>query len=111
MKKKVGLLVALAIAVTVTGLLATSRDVAAGRGDGPIVYVRSQGLYYDSIVVRDPLPAKGPFQLLEMGPNGLETDWGPGDTGYVGGRWKVDMGDGEFHYFLCPLLGPGRESP
>ncbi len=111
MKKKVGLLVALAIAVAVTGLLATSRDVAAGRGDGPIVYVRSQDLYYDSIVVRDPLPAKGPFQLLEMGPNGLETDYGPGDTGYVGGRWKVDMGGGDFHYFLCPLLGPGRESP
>lgn len=83
-----------------------------GRGTGPIVYVKSQGLYFDSIVLKDPLPAHGPFQLLEQGPNGLETEFGPGDRGYVGGRWMEDMdGDGTFHYFLCPLLGPGRESP
>jgi len=113
MTKKVGVLAALAVALTAVALIATSQEVAAGRGDGPVVYVRSQGLYYDSIVVRDPLPAHGPFQLLEMGSGGrLETDSGPGDTGYVGGRWKEDFdGDGEFHYFLCPLLGPGRANP
>lgn len=83
-----------------------------GRGTGPIVYVTSQGLYFDSIVVADPLPARGPFQLLEQGPNGLETEFGPGDRGYVGGRWKEDFdGDGTYHFFLCPLLGPGREAP
>jgi hypothetical protein len=113
MKKKLSVLAALVVVVTAVAMIATSRDVAAGRGDGPIVFVRSQNLYYDSIVVRDPLPAKGPFQLLEMGTGGrLETDHGPGDPGYVGGRWKEDFdGDGEFHYFLCPLLGPGRENP
>ena len=112
MLKKVSVLSALAVALTAIALIATSQDVAAGRGDGPIVFVRSQNLYYDSIIVRDPLPANGPFQLLEMGSNGLETDFGPGDTGYVGGRWKEDFdGDGEFHYFLCPLLGPGRANP
>jgi len=89
-----------------------TRGGSGGRGDGPIVYVRSQGLFYDSIVTADPLPPKGPFQLLEMGPNGLETDYGPGDVGYRGGRWKEDFdGDGEYHYFLCPLLGPGRDQP
>ncbi len=112
MKSKRNTAVALALAVALVGLLSLSRDAEAGRGDGPVIYVTSQGLYYDSIVVKDPLPAKGPFQLLEMGPNGLQTEFGPGDRGYVGGRWKEDMdGDGEYHYFLCPLLGPGREAP
>jgi hypothetical protein len=92
------------------------RGGEGGRGDGPVVYVRSQELYYDSIVTADPVPANGPFQKLEMGPHGLETDFGPGDTGYVGGRWWFDVnGDGEQndgdHFFLCPLLGPGREMP
>jgi hypothetical protein len=49
----------------------------------------SQGLYYDSIVVAT-LPFKGRFQKLEMGPNGLQTEFGPGDPGYLGGRWWVD---------------------
>ena len=75
-----------------------------------------QDLFYDSIVLTD-LPPHGPFQLLEMdGPTGLQTEFGPGDPGYVGGRWWVDVnGDGEMDdgddYFLCPLLGPGREDP
>lgn len=55
---------------------------------------------------------EGPFQKLEMGANGLETEFGPGDPGYVGGRWwvdvngdeKMDVGD---KFFSCPLLGPG----
>ena len=73
-----------------------------GRGNGPTVYVTGQGLFYDSIVVVGPdpgLPIEGPFQKLEMdGPGaifGLETQYGPGDPGYVGGRWWVDAnGDG-----------------
>lgn len=97
------------------------RGGSGGRGDGPIVYVTSQGLYYDSIVTADPLPKKGPFQqLFPPGTNPdypfldtLSTEQGPGNTGYVGGRWWVDVdGDGEMsaadHYFICPLLGPGR---
>ena len=81
-----------------------------------VVYVIEQNLYYDSIVGPD-LPPNGPFQLLEMGPNGLQTQFGPGDPGYVGGRWWEDLnGNGEMdadddHFFSCPLLGPGRATP
>ena len=89
---------------------------ADGRGGGPlsrpVIYVTSQDLFYDSIITADPLPGKGRFQLLEMGPNGLETEFGPTDPGYLGGRWKEDFnGDGVFHYFMCPLLPPGRKDP
>jgi len=87
-----------------------------GRGTGPIVFVTSQGLYYDSIVVVDPLPARGRFQQLIPGENGLETEFGPGDPGHLGGRWWIDLNedyvmDAGDKYFLCPLLGPGRETP
>ena len=81
----------------------------------PVIYVTSQGLYYDSIRGPD-LPARGPFQLLEMGPNGLQTEFGKGDRGYVGGRWWLDanssgeMDEGDA-FFSCPLLGPGRDTP
>ena len=49
-------------------------------------------------------------------PNGLQTEFGPGDTGYLGGRWWVDAnGSGERDegdaFFSCPLLGPGRDAP
>ena len=86
---------------------------ARGNVEGPVVYVTSQGLFFDSIVTTM-LPPKGPFQKLEMtGPSGLQTEFGPGDRGYVGGRWWVDVnGDDEMDggdlYFSCPLLGPGR---
>ena len=106
-----------AVCVIMLGaLLFTSQLSARGRGDGPIIYVTSQGLYYDSIVTADPLPPVGPFQLLETGPNGLQTEFGPTDDGYVGGRWWMDSnGNGQMDidddYFSCPLLGPGREEP
>jgi len=79
------------------------------------VYVRSQGLYFDSIVGPS-LPMKGKFQKLEMTSNGLETDFGPGDRGYRGGRWWVDAnGNGEMDsedaFFSCPLLGKGSATP
>lgn len=84
----------------------------ANRGDGAlgVVYVRSQGLYYDTFVSANPLPNKGPFQKLEDG----VTDFGPGDPGYLGGRWWIDNGDGirgdEDTFLLCPLLPPGRDT-
>ena len=94
------------------------RGGEGGRGDGPIIYVTGQDLVYDSIVAADPLPAKGRFQKLEMGgPTGLQTEFGPGDHGYVGGRWWLDLngngemdppGEGGDKYFSCPLLGPGQ---
>jgi len=82
----------------------------------PVIYVTSQGLFYDSIVLAD-LPFKGNFQELEMdGPSGLQTEFGLGGLGYVGGRWWVDANtndvmDADDVYFLCPLLGPGRANP
>ena len=88
-----------------------------GRGTGPVIYVESQMLFFDSIVLTD-LPNKGNFQKLEMGgpaTSGLQTAVGPGEEGFYGGRWWIDkngdnmMDDGD-HYFLCPLLGPGRAS-
>jgi hypothetical protein len=104
----------------VLSLLTVLPAFAGGRGDGPVVYVSSQGLYYDSIITVSPekgLPMNGPFQKLEMdGPGNeflLETEFGPGDPSYVGGRWWVDanennqMDEGDA-FFLCPLLGPGR---
>jgi hypothetical protein len=87
-----------------------------GQESRPVVYVTSQGLFYDSIIVAT-LPLQGPFQQLEMaGPSGLQTEFGPGDTGYLGGRWWVDVnGNDDMDvgdmYFLCPLLAPGRTAP
>jgi hypothetical protein len=77
-----------------------------------VVYVTSQGLYYDTFVVKDPLPMEGRFQLLANG----QTEFGPGQPGYLGGRWWEDtngngMQDSEDHFFLCPLLPPGRSTP
>lgn len=114
----VGLMTVALMAVLAQGLAA---DVQA-RGEGnpnpaPVVYVTSQGLYYDSIVTADPLPWRGRFQKLEVGPGGqLQTEFGPGDPGHLGGRWWMDtngdgMQDANDHYFLCPLLGPGRSTP
>jgi len=78
----------------------------------PVVYVTGQDLAYDSFVVAA-LPMQGPFQELEMGgPTGLQTEFGPGDPGYLGGRWYMNL-DGQpgptsgDMYFLCPLLGAG----
>jgi hypothetical protein len=87
-----------------------------GRGNGPMVLVTAQGLVYDSIVVTDYLPMKGEFQkLVPITMGFLMTEFGPGDVGYVGGRWWLDDGNGvmgpEDSFFLCPLLGPGRAYP
>jgi hypothetical protein len=77
-----------------------------------VVFVTSQGLYYDTFVVKDPLPMHGRFQLLANG----QTEFGPGQPGYLGGRWWEDTNangeqDPADHFFLCPLLPPGRPTP
>jgi hypothetical protein len=110
-KKRVGIL----LLVLVLSAIAVFPAFAGGRGSGPVIFVTSQGLYYDSIVLTD-LPPHGPFQQLLGTPPDLYTEFGPGDPGYVGGRWWVDAnGSGEMDsgdaFFSCPLLGPGRESP
>lgn len=109
----------LASALLIGGVLsmpfaAQAKDRTTGRGTGPVIFVTSLGLYFDSIVVADPLPMQGRFQQLVPGENGLETEFGPGQPGHLGGRWWVDLNedglmDAGDHFFLCPLLGPGRE--
>lgn len=112
------------LGLLVAGLLLSGASLVWARGGGsrprPVVYVRMQQLYYDSIVTADPLPNRGPFQRLYHpdfdGVTQLETDAGPGDAGYVGGRWWIDTNgngerDDEDHFFSCPLQGPGREAP
>jgi hypothetical protein len=107
--KKIALFLGLVLAL----ILALPAFAQGGRaGSDGVVYVTSQGLYYDTFVATDPLPMNGPFQLIENG----QTEFGPGDPGYLGGRWWEDlngngMQDEGDHYFLCPLLGPGRTSP
>jgi hypothetical protein len=109
MKRKISMLF-----VVVFIALLVAVPAAAGRGNGTpgVVYVTGQGLYYDTFVVKDPLPFEGQFQKIE---NGM-TEFGPGDPGYLGGRWWEDTNgndemDATDHYFLCPLFGPGREIP
>src|SRR5215212_970262 len=102
-------------AVATADSASPATDVSPSRfGDRTpgVVYVTSQGLYYDTFVVKDPLPMEGKFQLLTNG----QTEFGPGDPGYLGGRWWEDLNgngiqDPDDHYFLCPLLPPGRVVP
>lgn len=119
-KKAFGLtvvMIALAAILVIPQPASAKRGGEGGRGDGPVIFVTGQGLAYDSIVTADPLPFEGPFQKLELGgPTGIQTAFGPGDHGYVGGRWWLDLngngimdepGEGGDKYFSCPLLGPG----
>ena len=109
-------LLKIAVAIIAMSAAAIGFSDGQGRGSGPVVYVTGQGLFYDSIVLTD-LPQHGRFQQLEMGgPSGLMTEFGPGDRGYLGGRWWLDANDNGMMdagdaYFMCPLLGPGRTSP
>jgi len=108
-----------AIAILSSAMVFSSAVLARGNGNSGHpqvqVYVTSLGLYFDSFVLHD-LPQKGRFQELYMGENGLMTEFGPGQPGHLGGRWWIDANengrmDGDDLYFLCPLLGPGREAP
>jgi hypothetical protein len=116
--KSLKILLGISIAATMLAVTGTAmaKDRDTGRGTGPVIYVTSQGLYYDSVVLGE-LPAmKGRYQQLVPTMYGLETEWGPGDHGHVGGRWWLDANengemDYEDMYFMCPLLGPGRDAP
>ena len=105
------------LAVLVVALVAVV-PALANRGDGAlgVVYVESQGLYFDTFVTVQELKFTGTnggsFQPLA---NGV-TPYGPGDPGYRGGRWWIDSNgngylDADDAFVLCPLLGPGRATP
>jgi hypothetical protein len=112
MKLKLIILISIAMMFVVSGTVIAARG---GNGNGgpnprPVVYVESQGLFYDSIVTAEPLPYNGhnghSFQKLYMGPMGLTTMYGPGDREHRGGRWWLDVNgngvmdpEGEDHYF------------
>jgi hypothetical protein len=107
------------ITLMTSGVYANERTKGKGAPGNPVIYVTSQDLYYDTLLLGD-LPYNGTdnFQQLEpgVGPTGVQTEFGPTDTGYYGGRWWVDANingymDDEDVYFLCPLLGPGRTAP
>ncbi|WNC71972.1 hypothetical protein RGQ13_17915 [Thalassotalea psychrophila] len=106
------------IALTTTSVNAKERTKGRGAPEIPVIYVTSQNLYYDTLLLKE-LPYNGTdnFQQLQMaGPTGVQTEFGPTDVGYYGGRWWVDanpngMMDEDDFYFLCPLLGPGRTEP
>lgn len=114
-----GLIGALAVATLVSVLAGPAdaqpqRDRSDRIADGPTVCVTSQGLCFDSIVTAPQLPPVGPFQqLFETAVEGvLETEFGPGDPEYRGGRWWIDMNnngqmDSGDAFFECPLLAPG----
>jgi hypothetical protein len=92
--------------------LVNAASAKGGRaGSTGRVYVTSQGLYYDTFVPTEVLPSEGRFQKLENG----RTEFGPGDPGYLGGRWWVDVNGNDMQDEgiapLCPLLGPGYTLP
>ena len=107
------------IALLSSAMLMSNPAFARGKGNSGHpevqVYVTSLGLYFDSAVLTD-LPQKGNFQELYMSEHGLTTEFGPGEPGHLGGRWWIDKNmnghmDSEDMFFLCPLMGPGRENP
>jgi hypothetical protein len=105
-------LLVLLVLVAVLALAIPAYAKGGRAGAIGVVYVSSQGLYYDTFVTAESLPMHGPFQLLVDG----VTEFGPGDPGYVGGRWWVDANgngvqDEGDTFLLCPLLGPGRTTP
>jgi hypothetical protein len=111
--------------ISIGGVLAERPDgwKGVGRsGSGLFIYVKSQDLYFDSIVAADPLPFNegnaDTFQELFGAGYGAPhwTMYGPGDPEYNGGKWWLDLNDNDIkdpegidHYFSCPLLGPGYE--
>lgn len=114
MKSKFSVLFVVLVIALVT-VFPVSAQGAADRNADVVIYVTSQGLYYDSRITTS-LPLHGRFQKLEVIDGQLQTEFGPGDHGYVGGRWWMDvngnnvMDEGD-SFFGCPLLGPGRTSP
>ena len=109
----------LTIVGMLVGVLAAPASARGNRNPHgqPVVFVTSQGLYYDSIVLT-PIPFRAGARYQELFMNGgLSTEFGPGDVGYLGGRWWVDVNDNDEMdpevdmFFICPLLGPGRLAP
>jgi hypothetical protein len=99
------------IAPDTTRLVVTS-STGFDPEDVGVIFVISQGLFYDARIQVDPLSREGEFQLLSNG----RTEFGPGQVGYVGGRFWEDLNNNGIqdegdHFFLSPLIPPGRFVP
>ncbi len=110
MKRKLTVLAAILVLAALAVIPAAAE--AGGHGALGVVYVSSQGLYYDTFVTASSLPMQGPFEKLA---NGV-AEFGPGQQGYFGGRWWEDTNgngimDAGDTFLDCPLLGPGRLTP
>ncbi len=110
MKRKLTILAAVLV-LAALAVIPAAAD-AGGHGALEVVFVSSQGLYYDTFVTVSSLPMQGPFEKL----TNHVAEFGPGQQGYFGGRWWVDTNgngimDAGDTYLDCPLLGPGRTTP
>jgi hypothetical protein len=101
--------ISLCAAVALGLSLTANSAFARGAVEGPIVYVESQDLFYDSIVTAMELPPRGPFQQLYPCDFGLCTEFGPGDPGHRGGRWWVD--DNRTSTSSAPSSARAEKSP
>ena len=77
-----------------------------------VIFVISQGLFFDACVQPTPLPMHGEFQLILNS----RTELGPGQVGFLNGRWWEDLNrngiqDAADNFFFCPLVGLGRVVP
>jgi hypothetical protein len=117
MFRKAGVIGLIVVVLSLT--LVAAAIAAPPKGGRPAspgkVYVESTGLVFDTFGAAEPLPNVGPFQQLYPtgGPGGIaSTAVGPGEEGFYGGRWWVDVNGDNIRnegdrFFLCPLLGPG----
>ena len=123
-KKIIGFTTLLALSMLLSVPLALAIVVDnPGRGppshvnDGTVgmIQVTSDGTIWYTIVPKNPIVYNGhnggSFQILDPTTEPYATTpYGPGDPGYRGGRWWIDVNDnqqmdpeGTDHYFLCPL--------
>lgn len=77
-----------------------------------VIFVISQGLFFDTRLVTDRVTMHGEFQLLIAG----RTAFGPGQPGFLNGRFFEDLNrngiqDLADHFFVCSLITPGRLTP
>ncbi len=110
MKRNLAVLATILVLAALAAIPAAAQ--AGGHGALGVVYVSSQGLYYDTFVTVSSLPMQGPFEKL----TNHVAEFGPGQPGYFGGRWWVDNNnngimDAGDSFLDCPLLGPGRTTP
>ena len=95
MKRKLTVLFVVVFIALLTVTSASAAGGTQGRGPAGVIYVTSQGLYYDTYTVVDPLPFKGPFQKLE---NGM-TCWRSEQS------MSEETGDGSWEFRILAWIG------